>query len=92
MKNSAGDFFLAVKIIPNSAQNKITGKFLDEKGQECLKINIAAQPEDGKANDELVKFLSQILKIPKSKIEILRGATARHKLLKFSAGNKADLK
>ncbi len=69
--------------MPNSAKTKIGEKFIDEKGQEHLKINIAAAPEDGKANEELIKFLSKFLKIAKSKITIIRGDNARMKLLKI---------
>lgn len=74
-----------VRVTPNSAQTKISGKFIDEKNQEYLKINVAAVPEDGKANEELIKFLAKKLKIPKSKIEIIRGETARIKVLKVDS-------
>lgn len=72
-----------LRITPGAAQTKIVGKFVDEKNQEYLKISVAAQPEDGKANEELIKFLSKKLKIPKSKIEIIRGEAARIKVLKL---------
>ncbi len=74
---------LRVKVTPNSSKTKIVGKVFDEKNQEHLKINLTAVPEDGKANEELVKFLSKVLKIPKSKIEILRGETSRVKTVKI---------
>lgn len=46
---------------------------------ERLKIRIKGQPVDGKANAELVDFLSDQLKISKSNIQILRGETSREK-------------
>jgi len=82
LKQNSDHFLLHVKVTPNSSQTKIAGKFIDEKNQEHLKINLAAVPEDGKANDALIKFLSKILEIPKSKIEILRGETSRMKVVK----------
>lgn len=81
---------LFVRANPGAAQTKIVGKFVDEKNQEYLKIAVAAQPEDGKANEELIKFLSKKLKIPKSQIEILRGETARIKVLRI--GGLGNLK
>ncbi len=69
-----------LRVTPNAAQTKISGKFIDEKNQEYLKISVAAVPEDGKANEELIKFLSKLLKIPKSKIEVIRGETSRMKV------------
>lgn len=77
------EFLLQVKVIPNSSRTKIAGKFLDEKNQEYLKINLTAVPEDGKANEALIKFLAKELKISKSKIEIIRGETSRIKLLRI---------
>ncbi|MBP7709650.1 MAG: DUF167 domain-containing protein [Rickettsiales bacterium] len=71
-----------IKVTPNSSQTKISGKFLDEKNQEYIKINLAAVPEDNKANEELIKFLAKTLKISKSKIEIIRGETSRIKVVK----------
>ncbi len=76
---------LFIKVTPNSSCTKITGKFVDEKNQSYLKVNLAAVPEDGKANLELIKFLAKILKIPKSKIEIIRGEISRMKVLQISA-------
>lgn len=72
-----------IRVTPGAAQSKIGGKFVDEKNQEYLKISIAAPPEDGKANEELIKFLSKKLKIAKSKIEIIRGETSRFKVLRL---------
>ena len=42
-----------------------------------------APPADGKANDALVRFLAGVLKAAPSSIEIVRGASARDKLLRF---------
>lgn len=72
-----------IRATPGAAQTKISGKFIDEKNQEYLKVSVAAPPEDGKSNEELIKFLSKKLKIPKSKIEIIRGETSRLKVVKF---------
>ena len=76
-------FLLFAKVTPNSSKNKIGEVFIDKKNQEHLKINICAVPEDAKANEELIKFLSKTFKISKSKIEILRGNTSRMKVLKI---------
>lgn len=90
LKQENSHFLLYVKATPNSAKNKISGKFIDEKNQEYLKINLAAVPEDGKANEELVKFLSKLLKIPKSQIAVIRGETSRMKVIKFEEAISAE--
>lgn len=87
LQNNSDHSLLFVKVTPNSSQNKIGDVVLDEKNQEYLKVNICAVPEDDKANKELIKFLSKTFKIPKSKIEILRGNNSRMKVLKLHEDN-----
>ena len=55
-------------IKPNSSKNSISG-FLGD----MIKIKICASPEKGKANKELIEYLSMILKIPKIDIDIIHG-------------------
>lgn len=87
LQKNSDYFLLHIRATPNSVKNKINGVFIDEKNQEYLKVSIAAIADDGKANDELVKFLGKILKISKSKIAITRGETSRFKLVKIIASN-----
>lgn len=46
-----------------------------------VEIALAAPPVDGAANDELVRFLAEVLGLPKRAIAILRGESSRHKLV-----------
>lgn len=78
-----GEAYLRVKINPGARQNKIREAMQDEKG-ETIKIDIAAQPEKGKANRELVRFLAKESGLGKDNIKIISGAGDRIKLLKFS--------
>ncbi|AFM98559.1 hypothetical protein EHEL_070320 [Encephalitozoon hellem ATCC 50504] len=48
-------------------------------------VNINAPPTDNKANKELTGFVSKMLKIPKSSVKILAGATSTHKTVEVSA-------
>ncbi|MBU6140821.1 MAG: DUF167 domain-containing protein [Proteobacteria bacterium] len=83
LRENLGGDLIFVRVTTNAVQTKIGGKFIDEKNQEYLKINVAAVPEKGMANEELIKFLAKKLKIPQSKIEIIRGETSRLKVLKL---------
>jgi len=47
------------------------------------KIRLKSVPEKGKANDELIRFLSDELDISKKYIEILSGTTSQNKTLKI---------
>ncbi len=46
-----------------------------------LRIKIKATPVDGKANEYLVAYLSEVFKIKKKNIEIISGHTNSHKRL-----------
>jgi len=47
---------------------------------DILKVALKSKPEGGKANKELINFLS---KKYKSKIEIIKGKKRKKKLIKF---------
>ncbi len=77
---------LKVKITPNAKKNEIVGWFGDQ-----LKIKIAAVPEKGKANKELINFLSSELDLPKSFFEVVQGHTSSSKLLEIKGICEEDL-
>ncbi|MBP9770654.1 DUF167 domain-containing protein [Candidatus Gracilibacteria bacterium] len=55
----------------------------DDSGEKTIKIRIKAVPEKGKANEELIKFLSKELSIPKDQITIISGKSTQLKLVRF---------
>lgn len=76
--------YLRIKVLPKSPKNEITEIMADESGEETIKIRIKAVPEKGKANAELIKFLSKELNIAKDKISIISGKSDQLKLIKIS--------
>lgn len=45
------------------------------------KLKIAAPPIDGKANEEVIRFLSKLLDLPRRQIELVRGISSRTKAI-----------
>ncbi len=74
---------IAVQIYPGAAKNEITGMQND-----VLRIKIAAPPVKGKANKELIEYLSHLLGITKDRIEIIKGATSKNKLISIDGLSK----
>lgn len=72
---------LIVHLIPKASSNKIEGWALNAQEQKVLRVKVTAVPEDGKANEALIKILSKALHVPKSAILLVRGATSRVKEL-----------
>lgn len=61
-------------IQPNASKTELVGEH-----NGSLKLKTKAPPVDGKANEEVIHFLSKLLKVSKSQIEILKGDKSRDK-------------
>jgi uncharacterized protein (TIGR00251 family) len=48
-----------------------------------LRVKVTAPPVDAAANEALVRLVAQTLDCPRSKIELVRGHTSRHKVLRI---------
>lgn len=69
---------LSVKLQPRASANEI-GEAL---GSE-LRIKVTAPPVDAAANEALLKILAQQLHCPRNRVDIVRGHTSRHKVIKL---------
>lgn len=78
---------IVVQVQPNASQNKVT-RFEDG----VLHLRIAAPPIKGKANRELIKFLSAILGVSKSSITIEKGLTSRRKVVKIEGVTQEEVR
>ena len=68
---------LALRITPRASRNQIVGVMNDG----TVKVHIAANPDDDDGNLELIAYLSEVLGVPKSRIEIVAGENGRDKLV-----------
>ena len=76
LRETAGGTLLSVKVVPRASRNEIGEPLGDE-----LKIKVTAPPVDSAANEALIKFLAEALDHPRSRIELTRGQTSRHKTI-----------
>ena len=68
---------LAVRVTPRTSRNEIFGVLNDG----TVKIHLTAPPVEGQANEALLKFLSEVLGVPVSRLDIVAGKTGRNKLV-----------
>ncbi|HJS20234.1 MAG TPA: DUF167 domain-containing protein [Anaerolineales bacterium] len=68
---------LAVRVTPRASRNEIVE--LLEDG--TIKVRIASPPSDNEANETLMDFLSEVLGVPRSRMDIVAGVTGRDKLI-----------
>jgi uncharacterized protein (TIGR00251 family) len=77
---------LEIKAVPGASKTEFAG-IKDER----LRIRLAAAPEDGKANAEMLNFLSKSLGCPKRDIQLLSGEKSRLKTASIPLECKAQL-
>ena len=68
---------LAVRVTPRDSRNEIVE--LLEDG--TVKVRLATSPADDEANAALLDFLSEILGVPRSQLDIVAGVIGRDKLI-----------
>lgn len=68
---------LAIRVTPRASRNEIVEVQMDG----TVRIRLTAPPVEGQANKALIDFLSEVLEIPPSKIEIVAGTSGRDKLV-----------
>ena len=71
---------LHIKLTPRAKKNEI----IDILENGIVKIRVIAPPVDGKANKGLIEFLSKVLKVKKTDIEIIAGFSGRDKIISFT--------
>lgn len=74
------EIYFRVKVIPGAAKTELKGEMADE----TLKIALAAAPEKGEANKELINYLAEELGVRKYQVKIISGLTDRLKLIKIT--------
>ena len=76
ISSAKGGAAFPVRIVPRASKNEISGRY-----REAVKIRLTAPPVEGAANEALIDFLSEILEVRKSQIEILSGHASRDKIV-----------
>jgi uncharacterized protein len=77
---------LAVRLTPRGGRDAITG--LRDDGTVLARVS--APPADGKANEALCRLLAKTLGVPRSAVSVVRGQTAREKLVRVDALTAVD--
>lgn len=58
---------------------------------DAWKVRVAARPERGAANDELVRVLEDALSVPRGRITIVSGHVARDKIVELQGCTPAEI-
>lgn len=81
----AGDgLLLHVRLTPRAGRDAIDGLETLADGRRVLKARVRPAPEDGKANDALLRLLADALGAPRSRLSLSAGATSRLKTVRLA--------
>ena len=87
LKLSNDGVYMDLVVQPGASRTRVVGL---QGSPPRLKIQIAAPPVDGKANEALVEFLSKLIDQPKRNFEVTRGLSGRKKTV-FCRGALASI-
>ena len=69
----------SVRVVPRASRSEVVGLH-----DGALKIRVAAPPVEGAANQELFKFLSRKLKVPRAALTLVSGANSKNKIIRVA--------
>ncbi|HEX5223463.1 MAG TPA: DUF167 domain-containing protein [Verrucomicrobiae bacterium] len=82
----ADGVLLAIKLQPRASKNEIGDPLNNE-----LRVKVTAPPVDSAANEALLRLLAEVLDCPRSKLELIRGHTSRHKTVKVNGATTTTI-
>jgi hypothetical protein len=78
---------LGVRLQPRAKRDEVVGE-----RDGVVVIRVTAPPVDGKANAALCRLIAQKAGVPPSRVEIVRGHTAREKVIRVEGVTDAALR
>ena len=76
---------LRLRVSPGARSNAIVGKHGDG-----WKVRVTAAPEDGKANDAVLRLLAERLELPGKSVELVSGPSSRDKIVELTGIDAAQ--
>jgi uncharacterized protein len=87
VRDTPGGSLLSVRVIPRARRSELAGRRGD-----ALLVRLAAPPVDGAANAALIDFLSDQLKLPRTRLSIVAGDRSRDKVVRVDGVAAADVR
>jgi uncharacterized protein (TIGR00251 family) len=84
VRETADGAVFRIRVVPRASRSEAAGIQGD-----ALKLRVTAAPSEGKANDECIRLLAEILGVKRSRVTIIAGHAARTKTVAVE-GLKAD--
>ena len=77
---------VTVKVHPRARRTRVAGRMGD-----TWKLDLAAPPVDGKANEACVRFFADLAGVPQSRVRIVLGLSNRTKVVEIDGASQEDV-
>jgi len=85
-----GGLRLAIRLSPRARADRLSGILVAADGGRVLTATVTAPPEDGRANEALLRLLAREWRLRRRDLSIVSGAASRHKTVHI-AGDARQL-
>lgn len=77
---------ITVKVQPRARATRMAGRM-----ENAYRLQVAAPPVDGKANEACVAFFAELAGVPKARVRIVSGLTSRIKVVEIDGIAQQEL-
>ena len=77
---------VAVKAHPRARRTRLAGRL-----GEAWKLDLAAPPSDGQANEECIRFFAELAHVPRARVRIAVGLTSRTKVVDIEGISQVEM-
>lgn len=70
---------LRLRVSPGAGRAAIVGRY-----GEGWKVRVTAPPEDGRANDAVLRLLAETLAVPRANVTLVSGHSGRDKIIELA--------
>jgi uncharacterized protein (TIGR00251 family) len=77
---------ITVKVQPRARATRVIGRL-----ENAYRLQIAAPPVDGKANEACLAFLAEVAGVAKSRVRIISGLTSRLKVVEIDGIGQEEM-
>jgi len=86
VRSTATGATFSIKVHPRARKNAIAGEIGD-----ALKVSLTAPPVEGRANEACIRFIAELLQVPRSSVTIAAGDTSRNKVIRVDGLTAAQV-
>lgn len=79
---------VALRVTPRGGQDAVDGIETLANGRSVVKVRVRAIAEGGEANRAVIELLAKALRVPKSSVRVVSGATSRLKQIAIDGDPK----